>query len=130
MELKDFISNTIEQISLGVIEASRNCKEYNVIVNPSVTIGKSGDYFIPEKPQNVHITRRVQMINMDIVVSQIESEEAELNGKLWVSFLSLGGKTKEDKNIGSENRVRFSIPVALPIDNDCIVAKKINSRIL
>lgn len=40
MELKDFISNTIEQISLGILEASKKCNQCGVIVNPNITIGK------------------------------------------------------------------------------------------
>lgn len=44
MELKDFISNTIEQISLGVLDASEKCNRYGVIVNPNITIGVSGIY--------------------------------------------------------------------------------------
>lgn len=119
MELKDFISNTIEQISLGIIDASKKCEQYDIIVNPSKTMGESGDYYIPEDLDKCKITRRIQVIDMDIAVSQIESEEAELNGKLGVLFINLGSKIKADKNIGSENRVRFSIPVALPVDNDC-----------
>ena len=37
MKLKDFISNTIEQISLGILEASKKCNQYGVIVNPNIT---------------------------------------------------------------------------------------------
>ena len=48
MELKDFISNTIEQISLGIIEASKKCEQYGVIVNPNITIGSQGDYCVPK----------------------------------------------------------------------------------
>ena len=47
MELKDFISNTIEQISLGILEASKKCNQYGVIVNPNITIGEQGDFCIP-----------------------------------------------------------------------------------
>jgi hypothetical protein len=48
MELKDFISNTIEQISLGILEASEKCNQYGVIVNPNITIGEQGDFCIPK----------------------------------------------------------------------------------
>lgn len=40
MELKDFISNTIEQISLGILEASKKCNQCGVIVNPNIIIRK------------------------------------------------------------------------------------------
>lgn len=118
MELKDFISNTIEQFSFGIINASTKCKEYGVIVNPSVIVGHSGDYSIPKKAEIVNITRRIQMISMDIAVSQIESKDGELNGKLRVSFLSVGSNLIEGESLSSENRVTFTIPVVLPVDGD------------
>ena len=77
MELKDFISNTIEQISLGVLDASEKCNRYGVIVNPNITIGEQGDFCIPKQPEHVNIQRRVQLIDMDIAVTVIESEEGK-----------------------------------------------------
>ena len=124
MELKDFISNTIEQISLGIIDASTKCKEYGVIVNPSVTIGHSGDYCIPKKPEHVNIIRRIQMISMNIAVSQIESKDGEIKGKIGVPFLSVGSNISEGERLENENRVTFSIPVALPVDNDYSIKDK------
>lgn len=44
MELKDFISNTIEQISLGILEASKKCNQCGVIVNPNITSLKKALY--------------------------------------------------------------------------------------
>lgn len=56
MELKDFISNTIEQISLGILEASKKCNQYGVIVNPNITIGEQGDFVFPNN-QNTLISK-------------------------------------------------------------------------
>lgn len=115
MELKDFISNTIEQISLGILEASEKCNQYGVIVNPNITIGKQGDFCIPKKPEYVDIQRRVQLIDMDIAVTVIESEEGKIEGKLGTSFIGVGGKSQEGKSTSNESRVKFSIPVCLPV---------------
>ena len=117
MELKDFISNTIEQISLGILEASKKCNQYGVIVNPNITIGEQGDFCIPKQPEHVNIQRRVQLIDMDIAVTVIESEEGKIEGKLGVSFIGVGGKSQEGKSTSNESRVKFSIPVCLPVTN-------------
>lgn len=66
MELKDFISNTIEQISLGILEASKKCNQYGVIVNPNITIGEQGDFCIPKQPEHVNIQRRVQLMHRQV----------------------------------------------------------------
>lgn len=117
MELKDFISNTIEQISLGILEASKKCNQYGVIVNPNITIGEQGDFCISKQPEHVNIQRRVQLIDMDIAVTVIESEEGKIEGKLGVSFIGVGGKSQEGKSTSNESRVKFSIPVCLPVTN-------------
>jgi hypothetical protein len=115
MELKDFISNTIEQISLGILDASEKCKQYGVIVNPNITIGAQEGFYIPKQPEHVNIQRRVQLIDMDIAVTVIESEEGMIEGKLGISFIGVGGNSQEGKSTSNENRVKFSIPVCLPV---------------
>lgn len=114
MELKDFISNSIEQISLGILEASEKCNTYDVIVNPDITIGAQGDFCIPKTPKHVSIQRRVQLIEMDIAVTVIESEEENIEGKVGISLIGVGGNSQEGKSVSNENRVKFSIPVCLP----------------
>lgn len=114
MELKDFISNTIEQISLGIIDASKKCESHGVIVNPNITVGSNGDYSIPKSPEHVNIQRRVQIIDMDIAVNLTNTEGSELGGKIGVSFLRVGRNTIESKNTTHENRIKFSLPICLP----------------
>lgn len=115
MELKDFISTTIEQISLGVIEASEKCKEFGVIVNPNITIGSAGDFCLPKHPQTVNIQRRVQLLEMDVAVREEQSTEGTYNGKVGISVVNIGGATVDRNYSSNENRIKFTIPVCLPI---------------
>lgn len=115
MELKDFISNTIEQISLGIIQASEKCSSLGVIVNPDVTVGSNGDFVIPKKPERINLQRRVQLLDMDIAIVVTESEEGKVDGKIGVSFIGVGADMKKGKSTANESRVKFSIPVCLPI---------------
>lgn len=114
MELKDFISETIQQISLGVKDAMEKCQDMDVIVNPDITIGTDGDYYIPEK-KNIAMQRRVQVIDMDISVVVTASTENNIGGKIGISMLGVSGTSKEMDNTSNTNRVKFSIPVCLPI---------------
>jgi hypothetical protein len=115
MELKEFVSTTIEQISLGVLEAAVKCKPYDVIVNPNITVGGNGDYSIPKNPEKITIQRRVQVIEMDISVIAETTEESGVDAKLNIPILSIGGDSKGKTSTSNENRVRFSIPVCLPV---------------
>ena len=102
-------------ISLGVLDASEKCNRYGVIVNPNITRGEQGDFCIPKQPEHVNIQRRVQLIDMDIAVTVIESEEGKVEGKLGISFIGVGGKSQEGRSTSNESRVKFSIPVCLPV---------------
>ena len=39
MELKDFISNSVQQIAQGILEAQARCEGLDVLVNPEKTLG-------------------------------------------------------------------------------------------
>ena len=123
MELKDFISETIQQISLGVKDAMEKCSELDVIVNPDITIGNDGDYYVPEDKKNIAIQRRVQILDMDISVVVTASTENTMGGKIGISMIGIGGETKGIENSSNTNRVKFSIPVCLPITKTNLTSK-------
>ena len=114
MELKDFISNTIEQISQGIIDATKRCSSYGVIVNPRVTIGNGDNFSIPKYPEHVNIVRRVQLLKMDVAVTAEESHESAAGAGLKISILGLNFGAQDGSSKANENRVRFSIPVCFP----------------
>lgn len=113
MELKEFISETILQISSGILDAMDKCSELDVIVNPDITVGSEGSFYVP-KQGDYPMQRRVQIIDMDIAITVSQVEENTMGAKIGVSMLGIGGETKGGSNKSSENRVRFSIPVCLP----------------
>lgn len=46
MEIKEFISETILQISSEILDAMDKCSELDVIVNPDITVGSDGDFYV------------------------------------------------------------------------------------
>ena len=54
MELNEFISQTIREIAEGVQTASEQCSDLGVIVNPAVTLGENGDFFVPKEKAKEH----------------------------------------------------------------------------
>lgn len=114
MELKEYIATTLEQIVQGVSEASESCKEYGAIINPRVTCGENGEFFIPKHGSN-NVARRVQLIKMDINVTVTEATEVEGKLKAGLSVLGAGVNGKTDGSTTSSNHISFEIPICLPI---------------
>lgn len=115
IELKDFISETIKQIAMGIETASKECADYDVIINPNITIGSSGDYCIPREPEHVHIQRRVQSLDMEISVVVSESKEKQGKAQIGISSIGAGINRSNNTQSANENKVRFSIPICLPM---------------
>ncbi|GHT56486.1 hypothetical protein FACS189446_8640 [Bacteroidia bacterium] len=118
MELKDFICETIKQISDGVSSAREKCACYGTIVNPEIIDGKNGNYFIPDLDNREGIKRSVQMLDMDIAVTVTESigGGGKADGKISVSAIGFGleGNIQKEKSMAHESHVKFSIPICLP----------------
>lgn len=117
MDIKEFVSEAILQIAQGIKKASEKCQEnqLDVIVNPNVTIGSDNGAGIPKDSEQYQISRRIQMVDMDIAVTVQNATEKGVNGNLSISVLGIGGKgIGKTANI-HESRIHFSIPVSFPI---------------
>ena len=118
MDISEFIKETIKEVSDGVFQASIHCSQSGVIVNPTITVGENGEYFIPIKPSSVAMQRRVQKIDFDIAVEATETEQSNGHAGVSIKVVSGGGShSKESKNT-TVSRICFSIPVCLPTQ-DC-----------
>lgn len=121
MELKKFISSTIEEISRGILEASENLSDTNAIVSPqdfqinskeSQALGRTKPTHIPD-----HVgkgTRVVQKVDFDIAVTVDETDKTKAGGKISVLSIGLGGDLETSSKTGTNSRIRFSVPIVLP----------------
>jgi len=116
MELKDFISNTIQQISLGVKDASEKCKDLDVIINPDIFFGSKGDYFLGNKKDTTHtiVNRRIQILEMEIAVNVTEESGNSAKARIGVSSLGIGGNLENSTAESTKNKIKFSLPICLP----------------
>ena len=78
MELKDYIAETLFQITSGIIEAQEKLQNLDVIVNPGRTFGTNGNLWIGKKQEHGPVIRRVQEVEMKIRV--VSSEEVKGDG--------------------------------------------------
>lgn len=117
MELKDYIAETIVQITRGIISAQEQLKDVDVIVNPGQTFGSNGDYWIGKNQADGVVKRRVQQVEMKVGVVSLEEVKGDGGAKVRIGVLSLGAGIEEKGSQQSENYVKFSIPVSFPVSS-------------
>lgn len=118
MDISEFIKETIHQVCTGIELASRECSLLGVIVNPTISVGQNGNYYIPLKPSSVTMQRRVQKIDFDLAVEVTESEENSGEGGVSVHVFTAKGNLSTKTINSTINRVCFSVPICLPTQ-DC-----------
>lgn len=101
MELKDFISASLECIANGIIESNIKLSDKGFIVSPSIR--RLNDRF----EQSVPI---VHDIEFNVFVE--ESNENEKVGKTCIKVFSAGINTKKEGKQGTS--LSFKIPVIYP----------------
>lgn len=90
MELKDFISETIKQITDGILEGSSYIKETS------------------NSPEGIR--DQSTRIKFDIAITTNEENKDNLGGKLSVvQVFSAGASISQSASTSSENRIKFDI---------------------
>jgi hypothetical protein len=98
MELKEFISETIKQITDGVLEGN--------------------DYIKEKSNSNEGIRSQYTKIEFDIGVSSNSETKDELGGKISViNVLSIGGDTSNITSNKNENRIKFHLLASIKTHN-------------
>ena len=115
MELKDYIAETLVQITNGIIEAQKRLQDSDVIVNPAKTFGSKGDFWIGKNQDIGSVARRVQEVEMKIGVISTEETTGDGGAKLHLGVLNLGAGIEDKGMERNENYVKFSIPVSFPV---------------
>ena len=115
MELKDYIAETLVQITNGIIEAQKRLQDSDVIINPAQTFGSKGDFWIGKNQNKGPVARRVQDVEMKIGVISTEETTGDGGAKLHLGVLNLGAGIEDKGMERNENYVKFSIPVSFPV---------------
>lgn len=118
MELKEFISSTLTQIAEGVRDAQKHYSEIGGKVNPGNLKSVEGTSImygiVNPNYLSVHL-----LSNVHFEVSLTSEDKSSSSGGIGVflSAVSLGGKTSDSDLKSSLNRVTFDVPVSLPAQN-------------
>ena len=90
MELKDFISETIKQITDGILEGSSYVKE--------------------KSNSSEGVKNQYTRINFDIAITTNEENKGNLGGKVSVvQVFSASGSSSKSASTLNENRIKFEV---------------------
>ena len=115
MDIKKFIKETVFQIAQGCSDVIAEQEEYDVLLNPEMTIGSNSEIrFIPKNIDSYkNYKRPVQLLHLEMGVVVTEEDHLQIGGKIPV--ISVNGTNNERNEY--TNIVKISIPICLPITN-------------
>ncbi len=131
MDLRQFVSSTITQVMEGITDAQPRARELGGYVNPSLEGVDSSD----RTETRIGWTcsgQRVFAVTFDVAVTAGSATGGEGGGKLEVaSVFSFGAKASTSDNQESVSRVKFVVPIALPLDKQSVLeaAQDRNNRL-
>ncbi len=113
MELKEFISETLQAVIEGVVDAQQKSKAYGAYVNPTnvtrTTSNIGEDTTWDNKTNN--ITQQIKF-NVAITVEEKEATGAKIG--VVSSILNLGVNADTENKNQSVSNISFNVPVMLP----------------
>lgn len=99
IDLKEFVTETIKQVVEGAKEAGHYLKE-------NVDYEKDGYFQIGNGT--------MQKIDFDISVTSSESSKTEGKAGISIKVLDFGIKDAGGESSSSINKIKFSVPIAIP----------------
>lgn len=118
MELKEFVKETLVQITDGVIEAAKICKKKGAQVNPIMQTSDD----LPHTQQNNSAT----IVKFHVGLCE-SSEATSKNGiGVFLANVGVGIAGNDHQKADTITSVDFSIPIKLPYDtgNEGVVYSK------
>lgn len=119
MELKEYTKEAIIQIVSAITEANKVICQYNSFIASSAVISGAGSELSRVEVSLDHY-RTVMNVDFDVAVEVIEQTGLAGGAKLSVALPFLKSEVGGSANDKSENRIinrmKFSVPVALPED--------------
>jgi hypothetical protein len=116
MEIKDFITASLEQIAEGTRNAQAAVTAAGGYVNPAMHHGAGAD---PTYFGSYDSHQSIFLVDFDIAVTVAEELKGEGGAKLRVAgVFSLGGSGAIASSSETTSRLRFKVPLALPVDQE------------
>ncbi|WP_415904026.1 hypothetical protein ACMXYW_10575 [Neptuniibacter sp. QD48_55] len=120
MDLKDFIKQSIVQVTEAIVESNAELKGTGAVVNPGkIQVNSdSSQAYGRESSKLVHDSRVVHKLDFDVAVVAEDEQSAEAGAKISVMSLKIGADGGVNYTNRSESRIKFSVPLIYPEGSD------------
>ena len=112
MKQQEFVSETLKEIIAGVKESQKYAESEGACVSPRM-------HWIGEKEMGRCVAEtdyaNIEQIEFDVAVTSTEGSATEAGAGIFVAAIGLGAKGKSDTSSSSISRIKFSIPLGLPM---------------
>lgn len=112
MELKDFVSGTLKQIIEGVKDAQINSQKEGAEVNPDIAVGTE---IVKHGLMETESGKLAGFVDFDIALTVVEGKEKKGGIGVAGGFVGLGGQRQSSAESSSNSRIKFKVPLALPL---------------
>jgi len=109
MQLKEFITEALVQITEGVGDAKKQTQDSDVIIAPEDL--RTSDTSVLYVAYGNSIRRPAQLIEFDVLVTSGTSEAGKKGINVLLNIVEFGGQKKSEDHYTEANRIRFSIPI-------------------
>lgn len=117
IELKDFITETLQQIHDAATAFDETNNGTKATTNPRVSSGSenTAQLGILKGPSNQVITT----VGFDVAITATDAKESSVGGKLSVAAIfNAGADTKDAASTAHASRIKFTLPLKLGDSNE------------
>lgn len=114
MELKEFITQTLCNISQGIIDAQNQSSTSGFIINPKNIRKRDSNVYEHYNGNDATI----QEIEFNIVVNVTEGSDSKIAVGAFTGILSGGGSTSNQNNNSTQTTIKFNLPVQFPSNDE------------
>jgi len=114
MKLQEFVKETLREVIAGVKKAQTYAADNGAEVNPAAATKQPGKRRVPGSAGGFVV---VQEIEFDVAVTSTDTTEGQAGVGIFVAGLGIGAKGKSGASNSRVSRIRFSVPIVLPVQN-------------
>lgn len=116
MKLQEFVSETLREIIAGVKDAQAYARDNDAEVNPSdESLPGERTPYTDTQVGGRRVLLPIKDIEFDVAVTSTDKSETQAGAGIFVAALSIGVKDKSDTLNSCVSRIRFSVPIVLPV---------------
>ncbi len=112
VELEQFVAESLRQVIAGVSEAQSGLVENGAQINPNVSVDAA---FRLKRLCAAGQPRLIEQVDFDVSLLASQGTGTKGGIGLFVAGAVVGAQKKVTEEVSSINRIRFSVPLVLPV---------------